>query len=241
MARSVFRVGLLVCGHVDPRAQAVAGDYPALFAALFAPHDVVLVPFAADEGDLPLSLSDCDGWITSPSRSSAYDDQPWVHGMVEVVRRLVEEERPFAGICFGHQLLAQALGGRVERAAVGWGVGPKQYEVVNQRPWMDPPAVDGHFRLVASHEDQVTLLPPGAELLATSGYCPNAMMALGARAIGLQPHPEFVAPLSAALLDLREEMIGADRVTAARAVMGDPLDRELVASWIINFLRGPAG
>jgi len=232
----VLRVGLLVCGHVDPRAQAVAGDYPDLFTALFAPHDVEIVAYAADGGQLPASLAECDGWLTSPSRSSVYDDEPWIHAMVDVVRRLVAEERPFAGICFGHQLLAQALGGRVERAAVGWGVGAKQYEVVAPRPWMDPPAVDGRFRLIASHEDQVTVLPPGAELLARADYCPHAMMAIGDRAIGLQPHPEFVAPLSAALLDLREEMIGRDRVTAARAALGDPLDRERVATWITRFL-----
>jgi len=232
------RLGLLMCGHVDPRAQAVAGDYPDLFGALFARFDVHLVRYDADQGRLPASLDECDAWITSPSRASVYDGEPWVHAMVDVVRRLVAEERPFAGICFGHQLMAQALGGTVERARIGWGVGAKQYEVVATKPWMDPPAEGGRFRLIASHEDQVTTLPPGAELLATSDYCPIAMMAVGPAAIGLQPHPEFVAPLSGALLDLREEIIGAERVALARASLGDPLDRARVASWIVAFLRG---
>jgi len=233
-----LRVGLLMCGHVDGRAVPVAGDYPELFASLFDPLGVELVRFDADEGDLPASLADCDAWITSPSRSSAYDDEPWVHAMVDLVRRLVAEERPFAGICFGHQLMAQALGGRVERSAAGWGVGAQEYEVIAPRPWMDPLPASRRFRLVASHEDQVTTLPDGAELLATAPYCPVAMMAVGPRAIGLQAHPEFTAPLSAALLDLRVDLIGAEPVRLAHATLTARLDQELIAGWIVRFLRG---
>ena len=235
---STLRVGLLMCGHVDPRAQSIAGDYPELFAALFASHDVELVRYDADQGKLPGTPGECDGWITSPSRSSAFADDPWVREMVTLVALLVAEERPFAGICFGHQLLAQALGGRVERAAAGWGVGAHQYEVVSRRAWMEPWPADGRFRLLASHEDQVTMLPPQAELLATSSFCPNAMMAIGDHAIGLQPHPEFVAPVSAKLLDLREEMIGATTVARARATLDQPLDQPAVADWLYNFLAG---
>ena len=233
-----MRLGLLVCGHVDPRAVGVAGDYPELFADLFAPLGADVVPYAVDAGSLPASLTECDGWITSPSRSSAFATEPWVRDAVELVRRIVAEERPFAGICFGHQLLAQALDGRVERAASGWGVGVQEYAVVAPKPWMDPAPPGRRLRLIASHEDQVTVLPPGAELLATSDYCPVAMMAVGERAIGLQPHPEFDAPLAGALLDLRVELIGAAKVGAARATLGLALDRGVVARWIVNFLTG---
>jgi GMP synthase-like glutamine amidotransferase len=236
MTDGPLRVGLLMCGHVDPRAQHLGGDYPSLFADLFAAHPVELVRYDADLGRLPASLDDCDGWITSPSRSSAIGGEPWVADMLDLVARVVAEERPFAGICFGHQLLAEACGGRVERAAVGWGVGNKAYDVVAERPWMTPAAPGGRLHLIASHEDQVTVMPPGAELLATAGYCPIAMMAVGERAFGLQPHPEFTAPLSAALLDLREEMIGQPTVDDARATLAQPLDQALVADWIVRFL-----
>lgn len=235
---SPFRLGLLWCGHVHRDALDLGGDYPELFDDLFGPLGAEVVPFAVDEGNLPASLKDCDGWITSPSRHSVNDIEPWIDDVGEVIRALVHEERPFAGICFGHQLLATALGGRVERAARGWGVGVQDYEVVEQRWWMDPPVTGGQFRLVASHEDQVTQVPAGAVVLARAEYCPVAAMEVGERAISLQPHPEFTVALSARLLDLREELIGRETVDAARRTLTTPPDRELAARWILRFLRG---
>src|SRR3954468_12303017 len=104
--RSVpMRVGLLMCGHVAPAVAATEGDYHELFAGLFGPHGVELEVFDVDQGRLPASLGDCDGWVTSPSPSSVLGEDPWLPDALDLVCRLVEEERPFAGICFGHQLL----------------------------------------------------------------------------------------------------------------------------------------
>lgn len=234
-----FRLGLLWCGHVHHDALDLGGDYPPLFDELFAPLGVEVVPFAVDAGEFPASLDDCDGWITSPARNSVNDPDPWIAELRDMVGELVHTERPFAGICFGHQLLATALGGRVERAAVGWGVGVRTYDVIAPRWWMSPSAEpDPHqFRLVASHEDQVTVVPSDATVLATSSYCPVAAMEVGERAISIQPHPEFSVALSERLLDLRADIIGAGTVAAARATLTTPPDRALVAAWIMRFLR----
>jgi GMP synthase-like glutamine amidotransferase len=231
-------VGLLMCGHVPPPVVGAVGDYPELFGALLAPHGARLEVFSIDEGRTPASLDDCDGWIGSPSRSSVLGDDPWLADATDIVRALVEEERPFAGICFGHQLLAQATGGRVERAAAGWGVGAQDYTVLASRPWMDPAPATGRFRLIASHEDQVTELPPGATLLASSDHCPVAMFELGPRAIGLQPHPEFTAAVSGQLVGARRELIGAGRADAALGSLAEPLDQDLLAGWLVRFLNG---
>jgi len=229
------RVGLLMCGHVHPDALDLGGDYPELFAALLGPLGIEVVPYAAEDGRLPDSVDECDGWVTSPSRCSVLDELPWIHRLGDFVVEAVVRERPFVGICFGHQMLASLFGGRVERAEVGWGVGVKEYEIVERRPWMSPPR--DRIALVASHEDQVTSLPDDAVLLARADYCPMAAFELGPRCITLQPHIEFSPEISGRLLDLRRDLIGADVVAAARATLGRTPDRALVAGWFAEFLR----
>jgi GMP synthase-like glutamine amidotransferase len=225
MTRRV-RAGLLVVGHVDERSRHIAGDYPELFSALLTPVGIDVVPYAADEGELPASLGECDGWLCSPSRSSVYDDEPWISGVEELLREAVADDVPFVGICFGHQLLAHALGGRVERAADGWGVGVQEYELLDA-----PPALAGSSTcaLIASHQDQVVDVPTELRVIARADYCPIAGLAASERVWTVQGHPEFVPALADHLLGLRVELIGAARVEAARASLARPTDRDAVA------------
>jgi GMP synthase-like glutamine amidotransferase len=231
-----IRAGLLVVGHVDENSRHIAGDYPELFADLLGPAGIEVVAYAADEGRLPASLDECDGWLCSPSRLSVFDDAPWIAGVEQLIRHAIERDRPFVGICFGHQLLAQALGGRVERAAGGWGVGVQQYDVVEHLDVMQP-ALD-RLALIASHEDQVVGVPAGACVIARSEYCPIAGLAVGRRVWTLQGHPEFVPQLADHLLARRADLIGAARVECARASLTQPTDRSAVARWIAATLRG---
>jgi GMP synthase-like glutamine amidotransferase len=229
------RIGLLMVGHIDPRSVHVAGDYPELFAALLAGHDLELVRYDLDEGRFPGSPAECDGWLCGPSRSSAYDALPWRDDAEELLRAIVAGEHPYVGICFGHQLLARAHGAPVEPAAGGWQVGLREYRIAAPQPWMDEPAAS--IRLIASHEDQVLALPPGATLLAAGadGGCPIAGFTLGPRAWTLQPHPEFVPALADRLLAGRVGIIGAEEVARARATLGGHNDRARVAGWIARF------
>ena len=158
------RIGLLMVGHVDPKSVHIAGDYPELFADLLAGHDLELVRYDLDLGRFPETVTECDGWLCGPSRSSAYDDLPWRPDAEALLREIVTTETPYVGICFGHQLLAQALGTPVVAAADGWQVGAHDYELVERPAWMDPST--DRITLIASHQDQVVELPDGAELLA---------------------------------------------------------------------------
>jgi GMP synthase-like glutamine amidotransferase len=157
----------------------------------------------------------------------------------ELLGRLVAEERPFVGICFGHQLLAKALGGTVGRAEHGWCVGVQEYDVVAQPWWADPRR--DRLSLIASHQDQVTTVPAGAALLARSDACPVAGMLVGERAWTLQGHPEFTWELADSLLAGRIELLGADVVVRARASLAHPADQQLVGTWMARFFKGNAG
>ncbi|QXC62178.1 hypothetical protein KSP35_05040 [Aquihabitans sp. G128] len=231
------RIGLLQCGYIPPSLVPAHGDYPEAFAALLAPHDVDLVTYDVQAGPVPATTDECDGWIVSGSASSAYEPLAWIGALEGYLRRLVEDEAPTVAVCFGHQVLAQAFGGRVAKSPAGWGVGAHDYELVGPAaPWMDPPA-SGSVRLVASHQDQVVELPADAVLLARTDHCPVAAYALGSRMLAIQPHPEFTTALSGELIELRRERIGAAVADAAEASLDEPLDQATVAAWMVAFLR----
>jgi GMP synthase-like glutamine amidotransferase len=227
-----MRLGLLLAGHVAAASTHIAGDYPELFSRLLGP-DVELVRYDLDQDRFPDSGRECDGWLLSPSRCSVYDAHPWIASAEDLLRELLATERPYVGICFGHQLVAQALGATVARADDGWQVGVHDYEIVASHPWMRPPQPS--VALIASHEDQALSVPDGAELLARSHGCPIAGLSIGSRAWTIQPHPEFVSELADDLLARREGLIGAEKARAARATLRRPLDREIVAAWIRAF------
>ncbi|MCU1497137.1 MAG: synthase [Acidimicrobiales bacterium] len=232
-----FRLGLLQCGYIPPALVPTHGDYPEAFASLFAPHDLELVTWDVQAGPLPGSPADCDGWLVSGSASSAYEPLAWIGELEAFLRRLVAVEAPTVAVCFGHQVLAQAMGGRVARAEPGWGVGAHDYQLVGPAPaWLEP-APAGPVRLIASHQDQVVELPDGAVVLARTDHCPVAAYTLGPRALAIQPHPEFTTALSGALIDLRREALGPAIADAGLASLAEPLDHAVVAAWMNAFLR----
>lgn len=230
------RVGLLQCGHVRADVATDHGDYPELFGALLADAPIELVTYVVDEGHLPDDPRACDGWLVSGSASSVYDGHDWIDRAGRFLTRVVDAEVPMVAVCFGHQLLAQALGGRVERSDRGWGVGIHRYDVVAPVPRWPDPTPPTRLALLASHQDQVTDLPDGATVLAASAHCPVAAYALGPRVVAVQAHPEFTPALSRDLILARRDLIGVDRADAALAALDDgdavaALDDEAVARW----------
>ncbi len=141
------------------------------------------------------------------------------------------------GICFGHQLLARALGARVEKAAAGWGVGPHDYEVLERPAWMaDAPET---IRLNAMHQDQVLSLPEGAKVVARSEFCPFAVLAYDDRAMSIQAHPEFDNAYERALITMRRGKLipeaRAEPAFTALAETGTAPDAANAAAWIRRF------
>jgi GMP synthase-like glutamine amidotransferase len=230
-----MRIGLLECDHVDEKYRRLSGDYADMFAALFSDQDdVELVRYDVVNGALPGSPSECDGWLATGSRTSAYDDEEWIHRVGGFVRAAAATEAPFVGICFGHQLLAHALGGTVERAPSGWGAGVLVVAVEHKEPWMEPTRTEVHLHFM--HQDQVSTLPDGGEVVGAAEHCPVAAFTVGDTMLGIQAHPEFTVPYAEALLTDRTERIGGDNVAAALASLTTPTDEAVVAQWITSFL-----
>lgn len=236
-----LRIGLLQCGHVHPDLVPEHGDYPEAFADLLGPYGVELTTFDVDHSPPPTDLDAFDGWLVSGSANSAYEDLPWIPPVEDLLRQMIDRETPLVAVCFGHQLLAQAMGGRVAKADSGWGVGLHAYEIVGPaRPWMRP-APDGPVRLIASHQDQVVELPDGAELVSRTDHCPVAAYTLGPAAFAIQPHPEFTAAVSRGLVERRRDRIGEATSDAALASLDLPLDNAVVGAWMAAFWRDVIG
>ena len=234
------RVGLLECDHVDRGLRDVDGDYGEMFTALLGRHAPELDLTRIDViGGAPLPAVDAyDALLVSGSRFGATDALPWIDALADLLRRAHAADLPTVGICFGHQLIAHALGGTVERAAAGWGVGV--HRAVPTSAGEDAFAGPRPFDLLLSHQDQVVDLPPGAELLATSAHAPVAALRAGSM-LGFQGHPEFSAGYAAALMDSRADRIPAAVRTAARPTLATPTDHATVARWIADHLGAGSG
>ncbi len=232
MNGSPLTLGVLCMDDLPRRAQPMLGDYPQLYAHLLRDQPIETVDFAAHRGQLPASVDDCDGWLLGGGRRSVYEELDWVREAEGFVRDAVAAERPVVGICFGHQLVASALGGAVELAEVGWGLGALEYGVTRPLPWYG----GERMTLIASHRDQVVELPPGAEVWASAEYCPVAGMTVGERTWTMQGHPEFTAEVAAELYTARKGVLGEDTVELARATLGRGLSNDDVAAAISAFL-----
>ena len=236
------RIGVLECDHVEDRHRPIAGGTVDMLRSLLSPHapDIELVPYDVIGGVLPSGPTDCDGWICPGSRHSVYDELPWMDGLSAFVRDVRDASVPFVGICFGHQLLAQALGGRVEKAGAGWGMGVHAYDLdVGGAAWAGATPPPG-LRLQAMHQDQVVTLPEGARVWARSAHCPIAGFTVGDRVWTVQAHPEFPADYSRGLIERRRAIVDPALADVAAATVDDPTDHELVAGWIAHVLRSDA-
>jgi len=231
-------LGILQTGSVQPEFQPRFGDYPAMFEALLrrtapAPAELGFRLWRCEAGEVP-AAADADAYVITGSRHSVYDDLLWLPPLVQRVREILATQRPVVGICFGHQLLAHYFGGRVVRAPQGWGVGVQTAALVRRAEWMMPAADE--VRLLASHQDQVTALPEGAELFAGSEFCPLAGYTVGDRVLTFQGHPEFNREYAAALLDSRRQLLGPEVYERAVASLAEPTNEEVVGRWIHSFI-----
>lgn len=231
-----MRVGILQCDSVAADLEPDFGDYPDMFRRLLGAVDASLSfrTYDLTAGDLPSDLRECEGWLFTGSKWSVYDDEPWIRQAEALARRLHETRRPAVGICFGHQLIAQALGGRVEKR--GWGIGVHTVYVAGpRRPWMQPPA--DKLAMMVSHQDQVVELPAEMQRLAGHAFCPNDMTQIGEHILTIQGHPEISREYCAALIRRRRQLLGEQTYANALRSLSRPTDERTVARWILNFLR----
>ena len=220
-------IGILQTGLAPDILVEKSGDYPDMFARLLDGHGFTFRTYRVVEGQFPASVKECDGWLITGSRHGVYEDHDWIPPLEQFIRDAYAAHVPMVGICFGHQIIAQAMGGKVERYDGGWAVGATDYDFQGE-----------HITLNAWHRDQVVKAPDSAKVIATNDFCTNAALLYDDRMLTVQAHPEFRPEFVDGLMQTRGKGLVPDAVMAAAAKrLSDPIQDQTMAARIAAFFK----
>lgn len=225
-----MKIGILRAGHSPEELTESLGNYDEMFEKLLDGNDFEFETFSVVDGVFPSGAEAADGWLITGSKHGAYEDHPWIPPLENLIRDVHATGKPMIGVCFGHQIIAQALGGKVEKFGGGWSVGRTEY------------TLDGApVALNAWHQDQVVELPHDARVVGSSDFCANAMLAYGDSIWTVQAHPEFPAEFIDGLIKTRGKgVVPKNQLEAATAVLPEPTDSQRIAAHMAQFFKSKA-
>lgn len=236
-------IGILETGRPPEELKTAYGSYADMFKRLLGEADdhFEFRVYAVLDEELPLSPHECEAWLVTGSRHGVYENLPWMLKLQDFIRAVWQAEVPMIGICFGHQIIATALGGRVEKSSKGWGVGLQEYQIQQPQTWMGEQTT---VIFNAMHQDQVVELPATAEVFASSEFCEYAGLVYGGRILTFQGHPEFSTHFEADLLKLRRGTVVPTPLAdqALNSLAQAELKPEAQSGeWMAQFLKQAAG
>jgi|TARA_R110002124_G_scaffold51649_1_gene149128 GMP synthase (glutamine-hydrolysing) len=223
-------VGIIQTGRLGGSLGVKYGEYPQMFMDLFEgePFDYIVYP--AIEGKLPKHPLECDAWVITGSKHGVYEDFDWIKPLEVFIRKLIASGQPTVGVCFGHQIMAQAMGGKVEKFSGGWCVGRISYADI---------ANNAEANLLAFHQDQVITPPKNTDVWLTSDFCLNAGLKYSPTCFSLQPHPEHTLPFLVDLINQRRGIqLSVEVADNGLASLAASNDQQQYGGWIAEILKG---
>lgn len=196
----MMHINILLCDTFPGRLPDFIPNYESLFFDLFKSIGVEATYriYQTWQGELPSTVNPDELYLVPGSLDSAYDDKPWIVSLLHWIEKAYCRGAKMMGVCFGHQVIARALGGEVRKYDGGFGAGVRQSRVIDNEMKRFFP--DERMRLLYSHHDQVMALPDGATRCATSDFCLNESYRIGRQVVTFQGHPEFTVAYSRHLL-----------------------------------------
>ncbi len=221
------KIGILQCGDHPEEVAKKHHSHSALFEKMFGGHRLLFQTYRVNYSEFPDHIGACDGYIITGSRHGVYEDHDWIAPLEQMVRDCFAASIPVIGICFGHQLMAQALGGKVEKFAAGWSVGKVDYT-----------SRDGKtVTLNAFHQDQVIKAPEDSEPILSSAFCQYAGLSYGKKGMSMQPHPEMDAEFIRDLLDAKgEALFDEQQLADAYEGLTDDIDVDHATAMLLSIL-----
>jgi GMP synthase-like glutamine amidotransferase len=187
------------------------------------------------DGVFPKNVGEFDGYVITGSPASANGDAPWIIDLLAFIREIDAAKIPTVGVCFGHQVIARALGGTVSKNAGGWGFGVAATHYSHQENWMVPK--QNSLALYAAHSEQVTELPKEAVVLGGSDFCPVGSFKVGDHIFTTEYHPEMTQDFISELSFEMKNYVGPELLSKARAQITKPAEGKVFAKWMVNFLE----
>ncbi len=225
-----MNLAILETGKPPEALAARFGDYPAMFSDLLG-DGFDITTYDVEAGRLPASPGAHPAYLITGSPAGVYDNLPWMEPLKTFLRS-AKGKAKLVGVCFGHQIMAEAFGGRVEKSPRGWGVGLQTLEICGAAPFLGE---ERAVSIAASHQDQIVVPPPATDVLASSAFSPFGVLRyIDQPALSMQFHPEFSPEFAKALIASRRDRLPDP--DGAMASLDAPDDRRTVASWIRRFL-----
>jgi GMP synthase-like glutamine amidotransferase len=235
----MMKIGLLAAGVTPDALQPQYPTYAQMFALQLQAYEASFefVTYDVRLGEFPASSSDCDAWLITGSKADAYGDDEWILRLCGLIQDIDRNGKVLVGICFGHQIIARALGGRVEKYQGGWGVGVHQYQV--QQPIPTLPQTQT-LSLCAFHQDQVVEKPAKLTTFLSSSFCQHAGLIYADKILTFQGHPEFSKQYEGDLLQLYAGVTVPDDIAAQakQSIADRNIDSPHLMAWIAQFLKG---
>jgi GMP synthase-like glutamine amidotransferase len=232
-------ITIVQTGEVPAPLRSEFGPYAKMFERMFdsTGFDFNYETVRVEGNSLLPDPSRLEAIVITGSPAGVYEDHAWLPPLREFIRGAYAAKTPMLGICFGHQIMADALGGDVQKSPKGWGLGRHTYRILGRPDFMaDAPE---SVSVACSHQDQVLVPPADADVILASDFTPNAgLFYKSGKALSFQPHPEFLDDYALALVNLRRGTAPDDIVDGGISSFMQSSDSAILSEYIAKFLLG---